>query len=114
MDCREQVHSILRGTTTAINSLELFPRASGQQQHGTRAVRKQVDEQTRSSNSGTASRYIFGSILHGIIDLCFPSSSTPLVIALLDFQYLQFGLCRLDTTRPFLILLFPVDRLHGA
>jgi hypothetical protein len=68
----------------------------------------------RELNSGTISRCFFGSIIHGIIDLCLPSSCTLLTMSLLDFRYLQFGLCRFETTRPFLILLFPVDRLHGA
>jgi hypothetical protein len=65
-------------------------------------------------NSGTISRCFFGSISHGIIDLCSILRPSPSTMSLLDFRYLQLCLRGLETARPFLILLFPVDCLHGA
>jgi hypothetical protein len=115
-DCRKASLQYLEIQPTSRTSLQLaseFPVNNNMvsvqsERDGQRATI--MEEQ----NSGTISRGFFGLISHGIIDLCSILRPSPSTMSLLDFRYLQLGLCRFETTRPFLIFPFPVDCLHGA
>jgi hypothetical protein len=98
-------------------SLKYFPVHSAISSSLVCISRRQQREERASDEEqvgGARTRCFFGTILQSIIDSCYPSASNPLTMSLFDFRYLQFSSCSLDTTRPLLVLLFPLDCLHGA